>query len=299
MRPTIDVASIGEDALLEVLDLGPGYLVLAAEELVGRPDAEVWQALEGVASLLGHLLPQDRFGGIRHVIQVADAGMPSQEIFPTNPESFEYHTDGSYLVQDRAVRYVVMYCSQAAPSGGETLLLSAGELQSWLRQHAPEGEETLRQPVPYLVDQDLWGVSQEPVVWAPAIWGGSTSTCARIHRWRMANSGVLTPDLQNALHALGDAVESLRPTAEMMLQPGQLLILHNERVLHARRAFHEGPDHNSSRRLLRLWVGAERAQSLVPSSELGNPARDANADLPSSLPGDSPQTPRLRRRLAP
>jgi alpha-ketoglutarate-dependent taurine dioxygenase len=218
--------------------------------------AYVWPTLEDLAQQFGKLLPQDEFGGTRHMITMPgrDAPQPSQLIFPTDRHDFEFHTDGSYLPIGSAPSYIILYCLVPALSGGENLLLSTDKLTEWMRSHRPESYELLRSEVPFLVDQSLAGAPATSTLLAPAFWSVGASNYARIHRWRIAQAGGDDPQLMNALSDVGNAFAALGPTVSYRLCAEELLLLNNRRVLHARTSYHDGDTAANTRTLLRLWI---------------------------------------------
>lgn len=231
-----------------------GWTIVSRPDLLKLDEDGRWGRLEALAIRLGPTLPQDEAGGRRHRI-ATDAVALSQRIFPTDESQFEYHTDGSYLVDPHDVRYVLLFCETPAAHGGETLLLQATELIAWLELHCPASLKRLQAPVRFLVDRALPGAPASDIVEAPALRRVGQDWLVRLHRWRMFQAVGGDQAALRALQDLGAAFDDLSPTARFVLQPGDILVIDNTRVLHARTAFDEPPPPAPRRTLLRLWAG--------------------------------------------
>ena len=64
----------------------------------------------------------------------------------------------------------------------------------------------------------------------------------------------LTQEQEEALDLLEEVASSDRLRFDMMLEPGDLQLLHNHQCLHARSEFFDGSSLEERRHLLRLWI---------------------------------------------
>jgi len=160
------------------------------------------------------------------------------------------HTD-SQLCLGIPASLQVLYCAQAAPRGGESLLVDFYALVRSLDERAPElardvFERDVRQPF-------YFGEVTGPTL---AMRGGSLA---------VSHSPMRTDPVGLALTRFIDEA----PTTQIRLRSGQALVASNHRMLHGRTAF-DGP-----RELVRLLVWLPELvpspQELVPRAKVAAP----------------------------
>lgn len=145
------------------------------------------------------------------------------------------HTDNVYLPEP--CKLVAMYCVQQASYGGESMLLDSYKVISDI----PEGlARHLRTPV--------WG------------WGMPKSDSQMLERhpvlvgksirwWRQ---GLRVSDyMMDIANEFDSLLHSSEHIEELLLKPGDLIVIDNSRVLHGRRAFEED---DGRRRLIRARI---------------------------------------------
>jgi alpha-ketoglutarate-dependent taurine dioxygenase len=71
----------------------------------------------------------------------------------------------------------------------------------------------------------------------------------------------LTPEQVEAMELLESIANDPSFSLEMDFQPGDVQLLNNARILHAREAYEDDPDPARRRHLLRLWLAAHHFAS--------------------------------------
>jgi hypothetical protein len=74
----------------------------------------------------------------------------------------------------------------------------------------------------------------------------------------------LTPEQIEAMDLLDDLAADAGIHLDMVLEPGDVQLLHNQQTLHARTAFEDHPEPERKRHLLRLWLAPESGRPLPP-----------------------------------
>lgn len=152
---------------------------------------------------------------------------------------------------------LALLCVRQAPIGGETRIVSAVEACRRLAREDSALAAVLFEPVPYDL-RDTRGErrwSRMPVF----------SMCegvfvARYVRrfieasQRFEDAPRLTARQIAALDALDAILDEPGMAMDLRLAPGELLLVDNHRILHARSEFTDAPDGAAKRLLLRLWL---------------------------------------------
>jgi len=88
----------------------------------------------------------------------------------------------------------------------------------------------------------------------------------------------VVPRLTHEQLAAMDLIETIANDpafhVEMDFRPGDIQLLNNSVILHAREAYEDDPDPARRRRLLRLWLAAHTFASVDETLRGGVPARD-------------------------
>jgi alpha-ketoglutarate-dependent taurine dioxygenase len=235
----------------------------------GEPDE---RAILDLASAFG--VPSARDGG-RAVWPVAPAG-PSKAVsskaaslraasfeaassratFSTSAGAAGFHTDAQYHAEPED--YVCLFVVRPASDGGSTRLLSAETAICALRAR-PDGAELVE-----LMSRPIWRW-RVPAEFAVTVQAGMAPTAGLMAalmpvpaapgglriRWRSDNLDPALPEsLHDAASLIGTVFNRAQGAVELQPRPGDVLILDNHRVMHARTWF------SDPRRLLlrvRLW----------------------------------------------
>lgn len=243
------------DDLRGQLNDGPGFAML------DRLDLKRWSRDEAKAvfwllgSLLGRPVAQ-KWNGLT-VYDVRDIGNTVQQGVrgsTTNGQLF-FHTDNSYAMMPP--QYVGLLCLQKSKEGGQSRLVCWGSVYSELQRRHPN-----------LVSRGfrafLWDRVNEHAPNAPSIMSkpvffqndGKLKVCfsSRVIKdgYRMAEQ---TPDSETVhfIDALDEILNDPRFWIDLQFEPGQIQIINNSRIGHARTAFVDYPSPERKRHLIRLW----------------------------------------------
>lgn len=155
------------------------------------------------------------------------------------------HTDGSFMdgpgVGPPAL--LGLHCAKPADAGGESLLVDGGSLFEAVRRADPGLLRELCRPQFTFCRDELLAVDQP-------VFRHRHSAAVSI-RWRFDKAVYGTKRALEALCAFHDIYVSRAAPAEVALQGGQILVIDNLRMLHARKQAH-GP-----RTLRRAWIADE------------------------------------------
>ena len=162
------------------------------------------------------------------------------------------HTDGTYWSDPPGLQ--VFHCFAADTAGGGTTVLVDGlEIARILQTEAPSVWHTLSTvPIRFEFEDSQHSLIQHHTVFATDELGNPSCV-----RWNPHDRGAMDvecPDAQRDIYAALEVLQDLltRPSLQhrVVLQPGDLLVLHNHRVMHGRDAFRS----RSERHLFGFYV---------------------------------------------
>src|SRR5580658_2004856 len=247
----------------EVLD-GRGFVLLRGMRVEDRPIADSATAYWGVGTYFGRARSQNSKG---HLLgHVYDLG---QGLSATNPLLRSYATaEGQKFHIDRC-DVVALLCLRRAQSGGLSTIVSSMAVHNVMAQRRPDLLERLYRPFP----TDRRGEIPEgkgPFYEAPVFnpHAGSLSVLySRLHigsSQRFPEARRLTQEDIEALDMLGQLAADPELRLDIDFAPGDIQILHNHTILHARSAYEDWPEVERKRHLLRLWLCPPDARELAP-----------------------------------
>jgi Taurine catabolism dioxygenase TauD, TfdA family len=240
------------NAFDEVRD-GRGFVLIRGLPHAGLALEDFAAVAWGIGTAFGDALSQNAQGElIGHVID-ATASEPTPRMYRSALE-LGPHNDPTAML--------ALACWNLPQSGGESVLVSTISIYNEIARRAPELLEPLTRGFYYhrLGEE---GPDQEPVtpyrVPVFAVRGGHVS-CRNIRAGFIAahhELGVPITDRELAAIDLFDEI-ARRPENAVCcsLEPGTMVVINNYVVLHARRAFIDGPDLAHRRHLLRFWFDA-------------------------------------------
>lgn len=190
--------------------------------------------------LLGHVRDQRTGGDVRY--------------YRTNKE-LAVHTD--------AADFVGLLCLQTAKSGGLSRIASSVAVFNELLRSKPHLVPRLFQPF-YFDTKGEGGVRAFPI--APCRYAdGELRTFWQSDYYREAQQLKGVPALSALEQDLLDSYDAIanRPEfyLDMDLQPGDIQLISNHSILHARTAFEDWPELEKRRHLLRLWISLPEKRS--------------------------------------
>jgi hypothetical protein len=228
-----------------------GYLGLGLQ--LGTPVGQ-----DARASLLGHVRDE----------RVPRTG-PHVRLYQTH-EPQDFHTDGADVVG--------LLCLHRARSGGQSRLASTHAVYNAILAERPDLLEVLYEPFAW-DRNDEQPAGELPYFLLPAI--GDLDGVPRVFYvgWyirdaqRHPGAPRLTAEQREAMALLEATANDPAFHVEMDFQPGDIQLIANWSILHAREAYEDDADPAERRHLLRLWL---RAHAFTGASDLvrdGIPAR--------------------------
>ncbi|ATJ82543.1 TauD/TfdA family dioxygenase [Halomonas beimenensis] len=225
-RASFDEAVKGDDALLALLDDLHRYgFVLVS----GVPTDE--DGMQGLIDRIGPLR-RTNWGGIADVKSVADA----YDLTMTQ-RGLEPHTDNPY--RDPIPGYIWLHCLTNAADGGDNTLVDGYRAAQLLAERDPAAFDCLTRVSPGFRyrDETTWLESEGPLI--------ELDGQGRVTRVRYSNrtervEALPAEELARyyaARRAFYELITSDELTVHLKLDPGQMLIMDNYRLLHGRRAY--------------------------------------------------------------
>lgn len=271
-----DIAAITRDdfplpTLGKVLDRlrgevvnGRGFVRLRGMPVADRPIEESAIAYWGVGTHFGKARSQNAKG---HLLgHVYDLG---QGLSAENPNIRSYATAERQNFHIDRCDLVALLCLRRAKSGGRSMLVSAMTLHNVIAERRPDLLERLYRPMPV----DRRGEVPEgkgPFYEAPvfnAYEGLISVLYSRSHiGWaqRFPEARRLSPEDVAALDMIQELASDPELRLDMEFMPGDVQILHNHTMLHARTGYEDWPEPERKRHLLRLWLAPPDGRKLPP-----------------------------------
>ena len=247
----------------EVVD-GRGFVRLRGMPVADRPIEESATAYWGIGTYFGRARSQNAKG---HLLgHVYDLG---QGLSAENPHIRSYATAERQNFHIDRCDLVALLCLRRAKSGGRSMLVSAMTLHNVMAERRPDLLELLYRPMPV----DRRGEVPEgrgPFYEAPVFneyCGRVSILYSRLHiasAQRFPEARRLTPEDVEALNMLQELAHDPELQLSMDFAPGDVQILNNHTMLHARTGYEDWPETEKKRHLLRLWLCPPDGRKLPP-----------------------------------
>ena len=242
------------------LESGRGFLLLRDFPIDLLGEREIELAYAGLGSHFGTLVGQNREAEL--LTHVRDERLPAEagkvRLYRTR-ERQDFHTDGADIIG--------LLCLHRARSGGESRLVSSWAVYNEILRTRPDLLEALYQPTGWDRQGDVPAGELPYFMLAPI---NDIDGVPRVFYlgWYIRDAQ-RHPEVPRLTAAQSEAMELLESIAndptfhvEMHFQPGDVQLLNNGRILHAREAYEDHPEPAERRHLLRLWMAAHRFASL-------------------------------------
>lgn len=242
---------------------GRGFVLIRGLP-VGRYDREtVSRMYYGIGTRFGDAVPQNAAG---HLLgHVKDIGQD-----PHNPEHRVYATNYRHLFHTDSCDIVGLLCLNPAKSGGQSAIASSTSLYNHIARTRPDLARVLAEP--FHVDRKGEipagkGPTYELAIfhhhagWMTAVYARDFITAAQ----RFGHVPRLTQLQIEAMDTLDALAASDEYRLDMDFRPGDIQLLHNHQILHARTAYEDFPEPERKRHLLRLWLSARNGRELPPA----------------------------------
>jgi hypothetical protein len=255
----------------EVLEVGRGFLLLRGFPTDHLDRASVELAYVGLGLHLGDPVGQDADASI--LGHVRDEGLPrvdpSVRFYRTRQRQ-DFHTDGADLVG--------LLCLQRAKSGGESRIASAASVYNEMLRRRPDLVELLYQPL-YWDRNDEQSDGEDPFFALPVFSDVNGVPRTFYIGWYIRDAQRhpqvprLTPAQVEAMELLEAIANDPAVHLEMNFQPGDVQLLNNAKILHARESYDDSDAPEERRHLLRLWLRARHFTSVEDVLRGGIPQR--------------------------
>jgi hypothetical protein len=274
-RSDINDAGLGPLVADWIRELAHGHgFVLVRGFPVDQLDIEgVELAYFALGLQLGRPVSQDAQGTL--LGHVRDRGIPRTtpaiRRYATN-ERQDFHTDGADVIG--------LLCLQPSRVGGESRIVSAAAVYNEILQRDPAALEVLYAPM-YWDRNDEQGPDEAPFYALPVLSDIAGEPRFFYIGWyiRDAQRHPAAPRLTAEQRAAMELIESIANDpafhVEMDFQPGDIQLLNNSVILHAREAYEDHPEPGRRRHLLRLWLTAHEFVAVEGTLRDGIPIRHA------------------------
>jgi hypothetical protein len=248
-----------------------GFLLLRRFPTDRLDPAAVELAYLGLGLQLGTPVGQDAQATL--LGHVRDEGIartdPSVRLYRTRARQ-DFHTDGADLVG--------LLCLQRAASGGESRIASSAAVYNELLLRRPDLVDVLYEPF-YWDRNNEQSAGEDPFFALPVYSDVNGAPRMFYIGWyiRDAQRHAQVPRLTHAQMEAMDLVEAIANDPafhiEMDFQPGDVQLLNNAKILHAREAYEDRGAPSERRHLLRLWLAARNFTSVEGFLRSGIPER--------------------------
>ncbi len=175
-----------------------------------------------------------------------------------------YRTDKAIAVHCDAADIVGLLCLHTAKTGGLSRIASSVAVYNELLRRKPHLVPRLFKPF-YFDTKGEGGIKAFPI--APCAYAdGELRTFWQSDYYRTASRHKHVPKLTAEEQDLLDSYDGIAESGEfhldMDLQPGDIQLISNHTILHARTAFEDWPELEHRRHLLRLWISLPEKRPL-------------------------------------
>lgn len=247
----------------EEVVFGRGFILLRGLPLDSWTREQAARAYYGIGCHVGLPVPQN---GAGHLLgHVKDLG-----IDPKNPANRIYQTSARQVFHTDSCDIVGLLCLQKSKSGGLSAIVSSTSIFRELQRRRPDLAEVLCED--FIVDRK--GEIPEgkgphyklPVFhlydgWTTCIYARDFIEAAQE---RFADIPRLTDKQIEAMDLMDQLANDPSLRLDMAFEPGDIQLLHNHQILHARSAYEDWPEPHRKRHLLRLWLSTPNGRALPP-----------------------------------
>jgi Taurine catabolism dioxygenase TauD, TfdA family len=266
--PSLAARTIGWS---ETLNSGRGFLLLRRFPTDRLDEAAIEIAYVGFGLHFGTPVGQDAQATL--LGHVRDEGTirtdPSVRMYRTRVRQ-DFHTDGADLVG--------LLCLQRAASGGESRIASAAAVYNEMLRRRPDLVDVLYEPL-YWDRNDEQSAGEDPYFALPVFSDVNGAPRTFYIGWyiRDAQRHAQVPRLTAPQIEAMDLIETIANDPafhlEMDFRPGDVQLLNNAKILHAREAYEDSDGPGEKRHLLRLWLSAHHFTSVEGVLRSGIPRR--------------------------
>ncbi len=237
---------------------GRGFALVHGVPVDGLTEQQCALVAVGITSHVGAVVPQG--SEQTPVVRVRDSGAdPARSTTRSYQHSrrLGFHADPTDIV--------ALLCVRPARSGGISTIVSSVALHNALVEQRPDLARLLYEP--WWFDRRTGdgpdSFYQQPVYAVDS--AGHLRTRYGPDYMRSAQRGAHVPPLsaeqREALEVLDRLHNDPRYMLSMDLRPGDLQLLNNHVILHSRTAYHDHPDQERRRHLIRVWLNFDQPRA--------------------------------------
>ncbi len=259
------------------LEHGRGLAKLTGVPVAGRDDADLRRLWMGIGVWLGMPVSQSA-KGVRMKI-IADEGATAGDVYGQmqNADGSSFLSSYARAVSSGGLRFhsdrtdvVGLLCVGQAAKGGLSKIASTGAIHNEMLKRRPDLLDELFKPYPRSrLGEETGG--GDLVYFLPVfdmVDGHFTSHYSRTYieaAQKLDDIPKLTDAQEAALDLIAECGEEL--CYRMTLAPGDVQLLNNHLVYHARDPFEDDASSGQVRRLYRLWLAMPNSRPLPPGHE--------------------------------
>jgi len=260
------------DEVREELENGCGMVKLRGLDVGRYDDAQLRRLWYGLGCHLGAPLYQNRRGEVMRDIR--DEGAAGASLYGATVDAAgkTFLSSGARTLSSGQLRFhtdrcdvVGLLCVRQASEGGVSRLASSARVYNEILARRPDLHALLCRPVP----RSRFGeeAGGEHVVYDLPVFGVRDGKLTSHFSLTYIESAQLRPGTRELTAAEHEAIRILMAVAEevcfeMRFAPGDIQLLNNHVVYHARSAFKDDAGTGRNRMLLRLWLSVPNSRAL-------------------------------------
>ena len=243
------------------LENGLGFVLVRGLSRDRYTDADCELIYWGLGSHLGCPISQNRRG---HVLgHVTDEG---KTLADANARPYQTNRGMDFHSDLLPVEILGLFCCRTAKSGGASYVVSAPTVHNVIRMERPDLLEVLYQP--FNIDwrgEEPEGVQPWHTCPVFSRHDGKVTSCVsgRVFYESVARWGehlALTDVQREALDFVQEVAARPELRLSMQFQEGDIQLLSNQTMLHARSEYEDHDEPHLKRHLLRMWISAPEAR---------------------------------------
>ena len=249
------------------LSEGRGFALIHGFPIERLSEEETSLAYAGLGVHLGVPVGQNRDGDLTTDIRDDRLEQTGEirRLYRTRDRQ-DFHSDAADIIG--------LLCMHTAKSGGESKIVSSATVYAEMMRRRPDLVDELRTPLQWDRQNDHREGEQPWFTLAPIF---NLNGEARIfyvgwyirNAQRHADVPRLTERQLEAMELLESITNDPTFHLEMAFQPGDIQLLNNGRILHAREAYEDWEDLSRRRHLIRLWLAAHNFSSVEDKLRAG------------------------------
>ena len=254
-------------AFADELQIGRGFGVIRGLPINNYNEEASKIITWGICTYLGAGIPQSRQGDwINHVIDLSDitsTNNPDLHHIVNRKELRYSHKGGELRWHTDSADIVALFCIKKAKTGGKSRLASSAKVHNLILEKNPECLNALYKGYYYMSladdnDTETPKVSSERI----PVFTRDNNTVNFYYIPQVVDRAIDRAKIsynttENDARDLIQSAANLPGIAhEFILEPGDLEVINNRKIMHAREEFEDYPDLDKRRHMLRLWLAA-------------------------------------------